>query len=37
MNHLTVKNGIFKKIKSRQYSMIQGSLNPNITFVGDKL
>ena len=26
-----------KKIKSLQYLMVQGSLNPNITFLGEKL
>ena len=31
MTHLTVINAIFKKIS------VQGSLNPNITFLGDKL
>ena len=30
-----MKNGIFKKnVKSLQFSMLQGSLNPNITFPG---
>ena len=31
------KNGIFKKIKSLQFFMVQGSLSPNITFLGEKL
>ena len=26
-----------KKIKSLQFSMVQGSLNPNITFLSEKL
>jgi len=29
------KNGI-KNIKSLQFSMVQGCLNPNITFLGEK-
>ena len=30
------KNGI-KNIKSLQFSMVQGCLNPNITFLGEQL
>ena len=26
-----------KKMKGLQFSMVQGSLNPNITFLGEKL
>ena len=37
MSHLTVKKGIFKKIQSLQFLMVQGSLNPNIRFLGEKL
>ena len=37
MPPLTVKNGIFKKIKSLQFLMVQSSLNPNMTFLGEKL
>ena len=27
----------FQKISSLKFSMVQGSLNPNITFLGEKL
>ena len=37
MNPLTVKNGIFKNVKSLQFPMLQGSLNPNIIFLHEKL
>ena len=37
MTPLTVKNEIFKNLKSLEFCMIQGSLNPNITFLGQKL
>ena len=36
MTPLTVKKGILKK-KSLQFHMVQGSLNPNTTFIGEKL
>ena len=36
MTHLFVKNGIKKKTtKGIQFSMVQSSLNPNITFLGE--
>ena len=35
MTHLTVKNGIFQK--KQQIILVQGSLNLNITFLGEKL
>ena len=35
---LTLKNGIWKKnVKSLQFLMVQDSLNPNITFLGEKM
>jgi len=34
---LTVKNLISKFFKSLQVLTVQGSLNPNITFLGEKL
>ena len=34
---LTVKKEFSKNIKSLQFPMVQGSLNPNITFLGGKL
>ena len=37
MTHFSVKNGIFKKCQNLQFIMVQGSLNPNITFLGEKL
>jgi len=37
MTPLIVKNGIFKKIKSLQFLMVQDYLNPKITFLGEKL
>ena len=35
--HLNVRNGILKKFQSLQFLVVQGSLNPNITFLGEKL
>ena len=37
MTPLTVKNEFSKKFKSLQCNMIQGTLNPNITFLCEKL
>ena len=37
MTHLTVKMEFSKKIKILQFSMVQGSLNTNITFLDEKL
>ena len=37
MTHLTVKMEFSKTFKSLQFSMVQGSLNPNITILGEKL
>jgi len=37
MTPLTVKMEFSKFFKSLQFSMVQGSLNPNITFLGEKL
>ena len=37
MTPLTVKKWYLKKFKSLQFHMVQGSLNPDITFLGEKL
>ena len=37
MTHLTVKMEFSKKFKSLKFLMVQGSLNPNITFLGEKV
>ena len=38
ISHLMVKNWIFNFFfNSLQFSMVQGSLNPNITFLSEKL
>ena len=37
MAQITVKMEFSKNIKSLQFLMVQGSLNPNITFLGEKL
>ena len=37
MTHLAVKMEFKKKFKRLQFFMVQGSLNPNITFLGEKL
>ena len=37
MTHLTVKMELKKNFKSLQFSMVHGSLNPNITILGEKL
>ena len=37
MTHLAVKMEFSKSVKSLQFIMVQGSLNPNITFLGEKL
>ena len=37
MTPLTVKMEFSKNVKSLHFLMVQGSLNPNITFLGEKL
>ena len=37
MTHLTVKNEFSKNVQCLQFFMVQGSLNPNITFLCEKL
>ena len=37
MTPLTVKMEFSKNVKSLQFFMVQGSLNLNITFLGEKL
>ena len=37
MTPLTVKNEFSKNVKSLQFPMVQGSLNPNIIFLCEKL
>ena len=37
MTHLSLKYNVSKNVKSLKFVMVQGSLNPNITFLGEKL
>ena len=37
MTNLAVKMEFSKNVEILQFIMVQGSLNPNITFLGEKL